>query len=49
MSQTQKLIDDSLEGDIGVPISTPDGAGASSEQEFNTLDEPVKDTIVGFL
>jgi len=33
-----------LEGDITVPgLSTSDGA---DDQEFNTLDEPVRETVV---
>jgi len=38
---------DSLEGDINIAMS-PDGSpsgGRADEQEFNTLDEPVKETI----
>jgi hypothetical protein len=36
---------EALEGDITLPSTTATGNG-SDEQEFNTLDEPVKDTIV---
>jgi len=47
-SQSQALMSgsDSLEGDINIAMS-PDGNASvdSDEQQFNTLDEPVKDTI----
>jgi hypothetical protein len=39
---------DALEGDITLPSTAAAGDG-SGEQEFNTLDEPVKDTIVRLL
>ena len=35
---------DGLEGDISIPGMS--GQSDSDDQEFNTLDEPVKDTIV---
>ena len=45
LSYLQVVHDSSLEGDITVP-----GAPAEDDdQEFNTLDEPVKDTVVSEL
>ena len=40
------LTDEGLEGDITVPGALKPEDDAGEEQEFNTLDEPVKDTIV---
>jgi len=48
-SQREALIDNSefLDGDISAPnnSSSPGGSAENDDQEFNTLDEPVKDTI----
>jgi len=41
----QRVPVDGLEGEITIPTSSTTADG-SDDQEFNTLDEPVKDTIV---